>query len=50
MDFIPTTIRGLFDTSIQFGLWNQIVGTCLWHVSMQTAICPDTLPAKKLSS
>ena len=26
------------------------VGTCLWHVSMQTAIYPGTLPAKKLSS
>ena len=25
-------------------------GTCLWHVSMQTAISPDTLPTKKLSS
>ena len=26
------------------------VGTCLWQVSIQTAIYPDTLPAKKLSS
>ena len=22
------------------------VGTCLWHVSMQTAISPDTLPER----